>query len=403
MQAVVLAAGESSRYWPLNKRHKSLTTACGKTMLEWTVDSIKSAGIPEKDIVVIQGPGREIEFALSSKLPGLKYVVQLEPKGMGDAVMQAENHIRDAFVVLNPNHPDAAEVIDVLKAKKEETGAGMVLMGQETNTPELYGVFDLEKDKAKAIVEKPETGKAPSNIRVVGSYLLPKDFFGYYKRVPEHMYAFEDALSLHMKEKDTRVALTKKDMISVKYPWHRLKIREELLKKKKDSISKTAKIAKGVIIENSHIGENVKIFENSVIKNSYIGDNSIIGNFSLVRDTTLETGCLIGAHSEVAKSAFQEDVHMHSGYIGDTAIGAHSRIGAGVITANVRLDRGEIFSVVKGKKKGTGLTSFGCIIGENVKMGINTSTMPGVLIGNNCIIGPGVIVKENLPDGSKVR
>ena len=75
-------------------------------------------------------------------------------------------------------------------------------------------------------------------------------------------------------------------------------------------------------------------------------------------------------------------------------------MGAGTITANVKIDRGEIKSVVKGEKIKTGLNSLGCIMGENTKTGINCSLMPGVLIGSNCALGPNSVVFENIEDNT---
>ena len=89
---------------------------------------------------------------------------------------------------------------------------------------------------------------------------------------------------------------------------------------------------------------------------------------------------------------------MHSGYIGDSMIGKNCRLGAGVVTANVRIDRGIIKSVVKNKKIETGLKRFGCIIGNNTKTGIRCSFMPGVLVGSDCFIGPSSVVFENIED-----
>ena len=171
----------------------------------------------------------------------------------------------------------------------------------------------------------------------------------------------------------------------------------------KSQIAKSAKVFKNVIIEgNVFIGENTKIFEGTVIKGPcYIGDNCVIGNNSLIREyINLENNVLIGAFAEVTRSIFQEDVHTHSGYFGDSIFGQGCRLGAGTIIANVRIDRGEIKSVVKGEKIGTGLDSLGVIMGENSKTGINCSLMPGVLIGSNCQIGPNSVVFENIEDNA---
>ncbi len=405
MQAVILAAGESSRFWPLNQKHKALIKVCGKTLIEWTVERVKKAGI--KDIIIVQGPKKDIEMEIKNKYPKIKFVAQPEPKGMGNAVLQAEGFIEKDFLVLNPNYLDIRYFIDILIKKKKQTDAKMILLGKETENPELYGIFDMEGNKAKRIVEKPKKEESPSNLKVLGIYLLPKEFFNYYRCVPEHTYSFEDALSLYMKENDVPIARVE-EALSLKYTWHLLEIKKQILKQKDNYIDKSASIGKNALIENCYVGKDAKIFENSVLKNCYIGDNTIVGNFSLVRNSIIENNCLIGAHSEIAKTLFQEDVHVHSGYIGDSVISKHSRVGAGIsrvgagiITGNVKLDREEIKTIVKGEKVNTGLKSFGIVIGENTKFGINVSTMPGILIGNNCIIGPNTIVRENVSDNTK--
>jgi bifunctional UDP-N-acetylglucosamine pyrophosphorylase/glucosamine-1-phosphate N-acetyltransferase len=54
--------------------------------------------------------------------------------------------------------------------------------------------------------------------------------------------------------------------------------------------------------------------------------------------------------------------------------------------------------VVKGEKIGTGLNSLGCIMGENAKIGIHCSFMPGVLIGSNSVMGPASVIFGNIED-----
>jgi len=116
--------------------------------------------------------------------------------------------------------------------------------------------------------------------------------------------------------------------------------------------------------------------------------------------TNLENNVLIGANAEVARSIFQEGSSIHSGFFGDSIFGQECKIGAGVITGNVRIDRGNIKSMVKGEKIDTGLDSFGVVIGDNVKIGINVSLMPGVLIGSNSVIGPHSLVRKNVEDNT---
>lgn len=406
-QAILLAAGESSRFWPLSeKRHKSLIKIMGKSLIEWTVEAVAKAGI--KDIIIIHSPNSQIEKYLGDgALFGVKlsYLVQKEAKGMGDAVMQAESLIKgDYFFVLNPYIFNADKYLTKMAAKHKETGAKMVLLGVKTDKPWNYGMLDFQGDKVNSIIEKPAQGKEPSNIKVTNIYLLPKNFFSYYRRVKEHKYAYEDALALFMKENDVRLAITEEETPSLKYPWDLFKINQLMMDTllKKQKIAKNAKIAKSAIIEGPvWMEENCIVFEHAVIKGPcYIGRGCTIGNNTLIRKyANLEDGVLIGANAEITRSIFETNSHTHSGYFGDSIIDENVRIGAGTITANVRTDRREIRPVVKGERVETKLSALGAIIGDGAHLGVAVNLMPGVLVGSDTKIGPNTLVRENVPSG----
>ncbi len=403
MQAVILAAGASSRFWPLSEeKHKSLFRIMGKPIIQWTVESLKDAGV--KDITIIQSPRKDVENELGNGSRfgvKIKYEIQKKAEGMGGAVMLAEKRIKNNFFVMNADNFDAKKIIPLLLKKQKETKSNMVLIGKKTDTPWIFGILNIKKDKVINIIEKPPKGKEPSDLMVVGMYYLPKDFFSYHKKVKGHMYSFEDAINLYAKEKEVKVVMTDMNIPSIKYSWDILKFSKIMLadKIKKSEISKKSDISPRAAIKGKVIiKEGVKIYENAVISGPcYIGKNTIIGNNSIVRDyTNLEDNVLVGANAEVTRSNLQRGVNMHSGFIGDSAIGKESKLGAGVVSANIRIDRGEIKAVVKGEKINTGEKSLGIIMGENSFFGVNVSAMPGILIGSNCIIGPGSIVKENI-------
>ncbi|MDO8559081.1 MAG: sugar phosphate nucleotidyltransferase [bacterium] len=378
-QAVILAAGQSSRFWPLNQKHKSLIRIMGQSLIWWTIEGLKKSGI--RDIVVVQGAGKDIEKELGDKK--IKYITQLKPLGMGDALWQARKLIKGPFVVSNAERVDIEEILKEIPRDFPDNNFKSSLVGQKTKTPELFGMMRMTGERVLEIIEKPKE-KPPSDIRVVGVYFLEPGFFKTYQKVKKHQYDFEDALSLYVKESRVRVRMLKKpeeETPFLKYPWHLFSMVKYLFDKnlKKNEV---------------RLGKNVKIFKGAVINGPcYIGDNCIVGNNAVVRDyTDMEEGAMVGALAEVARSIFQKNAHCHSGYFGDSILGENCRIGAGTITANVRLDRGNI--------KNTGLNSLGAIVGENTHIGINSSLMPGVLIGSNCAIGPNSVVFDNIEDDS---
>lgn len=403
MQAVILAAGSSSRFWPLSeKKHKSLFKIMGKPLIQWTVEGLKKAGI--KDVIIIQSLRRDVENELGDGSRfgmKIKYVIQKEIKGGGEAVMLTKKYINGNFFVLNANHFDVEGLVPLFLKKQKETKANMILVGRKTYIPWNYGMLNLNDDQVLGIIEKPKKGKEPSDVRVVGVYYLPKDFFAYHNRIKKNNDSLEDAINLYAKEKEARVVLTDLDIPSLKYPWDLFKSARLIMseKIKKSKISKKAKISlKAAIKGKVVIEDGVRIYENAVISGPcYIGKNVIIGNNSIVRDyTNLEEEVLVGANAEVARSNLQFGVHTHSGFLGDSIIDKSSKVGAGIVSANVRIDRGEIKSTIKNNKVNTGQNFFGVAIGKNSFLGINVSTMPGILIGSNCVIGPGSIVKENV-------
>ena len=382
-QAIILAAGESSRFWPLNYQNKSLFKIMGKPLVWHTINGLVKSGV--KEVIVVQDPKKEIEETLSVyKLKcDVKYVVQQNRGGMGQALMSVRKLISGPFFVVAGHKVDACDYVSVMAKESKE----VVLLGVRTKQPWHYGILELSGDKVVGLVEKPEKGKEPSNLKVGAVYLLPQSFFEYHQRVSEDHYSFEKVIGLYIKEEKVGIVKAGEDVSSLKYSWQLFSLAKYLLDKHLGG-------------QRVYIGKNTKIFKGAVINGPcYIGDNCIVGNNAIVRDyTDLENGAVVGAQSEVARCLFQEGAHVHSGFLGDSILGKDCRVGAGTITGNLRLKRDEIASVVKGEKVMTGRKALGAILGESVKIGINVSLMPGVLIGSRSVVGPASVVFENIED-----
>lgn len=404
---VILAAGQSSRFWPLNFYHKSLFKIMGKPLIWYTLNGLKSCQI--KNIIIVQGPKKDIQTELKKYNIGklnINYVVQKKAKGMGDAIWQTRKMLNSQFLVLNAERVDIAEVISQLKTKNIKAP---LLFGQKTEHPELYGILKIKGNTVQAIIEKPKAKSAPSNIKAVGVYFLDKKFFEYYSKVNASHYNFEKALSLYARYcKINLILLKTPEHLSptLKYPWHLFSIRKYLFDKfLQNKISATAQVSKNAIIQGKvYIGDQSRVLENAIIKGPvFIGNNCLIGNNAIVREyTNLENEIIIGANAEVTRCIFQDKVHTHSGFFGDSIFDQECKIGAGTITANMRLDRSNIFSIVKGKKVNTKLNRLGAVVGAKTSIGITAGIMPGILIGSGSIIGPHTIVRENIPDKTLV-
>jgi bifunctional UDP-N-acetylglucosamine pyrophosphorylase/glucosamine-1-phosphate N-acetyltransferase len=405
MQAVIMAAGESSRFWPLNYQHKTLFKICGKPLIASLIEEIRKTGI--KDIIIVQGPSRDIGKELKDK--SLKYVVQKRPTGTGDAILAAEKLIRDKqFFVLNADDTDVKENLKRISQKLEKGKNKIILLASRTKTPWLFGILKIRGDRVLEIVEKPKRGQEPSNLKNDNFFLFPREFLGYLKKVPSHPFSLIHALNLYARENKIEVAMSKRETLSLKYPWHLFATLQKKLNPSdfKTRIAKSAKIGKNTVISGKVIiGEGTKIGPNTTINGPcYIGKNCDLGASNVLRGPlSLEDGVKTGAFMEIKESIIQASTHFHSGYLGNSLIGRDCRFGAGFVVANRRIDRQNIFSHVKGEKIDTDLTYFGTVIGSNTKVGIQVGVMPGVFIGSHCVIWPGNLVFNNVPDNTMLK
>ncbi len=128
--------------------------------------------------------------------------------------------------------------------------------------------------------------------------------------------------------------------------------------------------------------------ETKVEPGAYIEGPCIIGNHCEVRHGAyvrpgVITGdhCVIGHATEVKHSILLDHAKTpHFNYVGDSILGSHVNLGAGVICANFRLDGKEVKVHANEQVHSTGLRKLGAVIGDKSQLGCNTVVNPGVLI-----------------------
>lgn len=402
-QAVILAAGQSSRFWPLNSRHKSLIKIMGKPLIWYTIDGLKKSGI--KEVIIVQGPKKEVEEELKKYNLGvnIEYIIQPEPKGTGNAIFQAKDFIKGDFIVLGPHKVNIADYFLILI--KKFNGKNIVLTGDKTNTPWDHGIVRFDGQKIIEIVENPAMGQEPSNINAAEAYVLPKDFFVYYEKIGEKEDNLIGTINLIIKERGAEIVLMQEENIALKYPWRLFDASKYLFGKIKKNIS--GKVEKGAnILGEVFVGEGSLIRSGAYIQGPvYIGKNCQIGPNCFIRPySNIGDNCHIGNGVEIKNSIIGDNSNApHLNYVGDSIIGENCNLGAGTITANLRFDKKTVKTVVKGEKTDTARVKFGCVMGDNIQTGINCSIMPGILIGKNCAIWPHSSVFENLEDNTNFR
>ncbi len=407
----VLAAGENSRFFPLNtSTHKGALTLLGKPLVVRALENLEKNGF--EDVVIIVShkdyDGKGLCAFLSDyefKKLKISYVLQPEPKGMGNALLCAKDHLHGNFGVIFPYYVDVG---DTLFQLVQEAGNGGSIAVSYTQEPWLYGIVTLSGRKVVGIVEKPKRGSEPSNLKARGIYYLSHEYLAFLEKTESEEYSFESALDKYLQVFEVHAVEQIQSLPDLKYPWHLFDFQKLLFSSMPQYISPYAHIAKTVemdisqgpiYIENgARIGHCVKL-----VGPVYIGKDVFIGDFSLIRSSSFEEGSSVGVHSDVTRSIVMEGSSMHNGFLGDSIIGRNVTIGAGLITSNKRMDRGAIDVVVKGQKISTGLTALGSIIGDSAKIGIRVNTMPGKFVGCRSLVYPGTTLWEHIPHDATVK
>lgn len=205
-KAIFPVAGLGTRFLPATKSiPKEIMTLVDRPLIQYAIDEARSAGIKEFIFVTSRGksaledyfdhaPVIEAELKRKGKKDLLKllkdtdmesgaiaYIRQQKPRGLGHAVWCARRLVGDEpFAVLLPDDVIAAEkpcLQQMVEAHAETGGNVVAAMEVPHEKASSYGVLDIAEDmgslvSVKGMVEKPKAAEAPSNLAVIGRYIL---------------------------------------------------------------------------------------------------------------------------------------------------------------------------------------------------------------------------------------
>ncbi|WP_079525377.1 UTP--glucose-1-phosphate uridylyltransferase GalU [Solibacillus isronensis] len=210
-KAIIPAAGLGTRFLPATKAMpKEMLPIVDRPTIEYIVEEAIASGI--EDIIIVTGKGKraiedhfdrnfELEDNLmnkgkfeildkinqSSKVE-IHYIRQKEPKGLGHAVWCARNFIGDEpFAVLLGDDIVRAEEPCTKQLMEQYNATGSSVIGVQTvpdDETHRYGIIDPISSEGRSyevsnFVEKPAPGKAPSNLAIMGRYILTPEIFDF--------------------------------------------------------------------------------------------------------------------------------------------------------------------------------------------------------------------------------
>ena len=298
MQAVILAAGKSTRTYPLTlTRPKPLLKVANKTLLEHNLDNL--TGIADEAIIVVGYKKNLIKKYIGSKYKNIKirYVEQKQQLGTGNALLAAEGHIKNGFISLYGDDIYSREDFkNILKNK-------YAILTAKAENPGLFGVIVEENNILANITEKPQ--KFISHSVNAGLYKLDKQIFSIIKNLKKSKrceYELTDAIN--------ELAKTKKILCIGSKQWIPIGFAPDLFKADK------------ILRKNRNIiGKNSKIYGN--VRNSSVGNNCVIkGN---VYNSIIMDNVIIDENSSVNRSIIGEKAYI-SGKISGSVIADNAKL-----------------------------------------------------------------------------
>lgn len=210
-KAVIPVAGLGTRFLPATKAMpKEMLPIVDKPVIQYVVEEAVDAGL--HDLLMITGRNKnalenhfdrvaELEQVLASKgdetklfkvqessqLADIHYTRQGDPRGLGHAVLRAKSHVGDhSFAVLLGDdvidHRD--QILPRMLEVHQATGDNVIaLMEVPEDQIHLYGCASIQTTseddvvQVTGLVEKPARGEAPSNLAVIGRYVLRHEMF----------------------------------------------------------------------------------------------------------------------------------------------------------------------------------------------------------------------------------
>jgi len=209
-KAVIPAAGLGTRFLPATKAQpKEMLPLVDKPAIQYIVEEAAASGI--QSLLIVTGRGKraiedhfdyapELEAFLQAKgetrlaeeirriteLLSIHYVRQKEPKGLGHAVLCARDFVGEKFfaVMLGDDviFADPPALRQLMAIHEETGGSAVAVMEVPNEEVSRYGIIAGEEVqpglwRVESLVEKPNPSEAPSNLAVIGRYILsPKVF-----------------------------------------------------------------------------------------------------------------------------------------------------------------------------------------------------------------------------------
>ncbi len=407
MKAILIAAGKGERLEPLTlTRPKCLIPIAGSPLIEHHIQSLSKLGIREIGVVVNYMEKQVCDFLGNGSKYGVRieYARQKELDGTAHGLGAAERLVGDEnFLAIYADLLTDLNSLRKLKNSFSKGKADGAMAVTRVQNASAYGAVAVRSGRVTRITEKPAR-QSGSGLINAGVYSFKPEIFEYISKTKPNPTRgeYELTTSIQMMIDDGLKVIAEeiasKEWIDIGQPWDLLEANQRWLSQMKPR-------RLGTIEEGSHLKGPVRVEKDARIRSGayiegpcFIDEGADIGPNCYLRPATyIGQHARIGNAVEIKNSIIMNQTHIgHLSYVGDSIIGANCNLGAGTITANLRLDDGIVKMRVKEEVVETGRRKLGAVLGDGVKTGINVSIMPGVKIGPGAWVAAHLSVERDV-------
>lgn len=312
MKTLVLAGGFGTRLRPLScTRPKELFPIANKPLIDYTLESLKEGGVDTVILSVYYMAESLVRYLGPSKYDiGILYSREQRPLGTGGPIKKAADMLnRETFMVMNGDLLTDIDYRRLINYHNEKGGIVTIALTQ-VNDPYRYGSVELDwEGRIVRFVEKPEIGKAPSNLVNAGIYIMEPNIIDY---IPDGKKVIieTEVFPRLAKEQQLYGYESHGFWMDIGEPIDYLAANATILSKQKKNIQPDSVMIdpSAKIIKPCNFGKNVAIGADSRIgPNVSLADNVFIGKGCRIENSILFAGAVIEDYSSVKNAILGEN------------------------------------------------------------------------------------------------
>lgn len=436
--AVVLAAGQGSRFWPYAVvRQKAAFPIGNVPLVRRVVEDLVALGIER--IVVVVGHGEaSVRAALRPCRAHVEYVCQPQADGSAAAAWLGARVLQEDFLVVPGDVLTArANLATLIASWNERDVPALALVQPLGNEPSHdWYIAHLEGEQVAGVLGHPRDGET----RLTGIYAFAAEMAeflcdnpGVMRQVqvgamPQLEAEIAQSVQMMVDEGHGVVAVTARDfLVDLDKPWHILEANSRLISHLAAQATDSVIPASSTIHDGAEIAGRVVMGENCTIGNRvvvrgdlWLADGAQVTNGAILEgpviigaNTRVRDYCQIGGHTTLGARGVYGHGAEFSGVALDTVycyhyceiwgvVGEAVDFGAATVCGNLRFDDGATTWRVKGRAEQPLHGANAAYFGDFSRTGVNAIIMPGRRIGVYSVVGAGVIAYDDVPDRQMV-